>query len=89
MLGLADSIGSLAPGKQADLVMIDARTLNMQPVHDPVAAVVTQASLANIDSVMVAGEWYKRGGRLLVDGLDRRLAELRESGERILRSINV
>lgn len=88
MLGLEDFVGSLAPGKQADLVMIDARALNMQPVHDPIAAVVTQASLANIDSVMVAGEWRKRGGRLLADGLDRKLDALRESGERILHSIH-
>jgi cytosine/adenosine deaminase-related metal-dependent hydrolase len=87
MLGRLDSIGSLAPGKQADLVMIDANALNMQPVHDPVSAVVMQASLANVDSVMVAGRWKKRGGRLLVDGLDGKLAKLRESGERILHAI--
>jgi cytosine/adenosine deaminase-related metal-dependent hydrolase len=59
----------------------------MQPVHDPVSAVVMQASLANIDSVMVAGQWKKRGGRLLVEELDGKLAKLRESGERILRAI--
>ncbi len=88
MLGLENSIGSLARGKQADLVMIDAKKLNMQPVHDPVAAVVMQTSLANIDSVMVAGKWKKRGGRLMVDGLPDKLAKLRESGERILRAIN-
>lgn len=87
MLGMQDSIGSLAPGKQADLVMIDARALNMQPVHDPIAAVVTQASLANIDSVMVAGEWKKRNGRLLEGGLEGKLDQLRESGARILHAM--
>ncbi|NBO90397.1 MAG: cytosine deaminase, partial [Betaproteobacteria bacterium] len=35
MLGQLDRIGSLAAGKQADLVMIRASDLNMQPVHDP------------------------------------------------------
>ncbi|MGO4302314.1 amidohydrolase family protein [Cupriavidus sp. RAF12] len=84
MLGLADRIGSLAAGKQADLVLIDARRLNMMPLHDPVSAVVMQASLANIDSVFVAGVARKRGGRLLVDGLPARLETLRASGERLL-----
>ena len=81
-------IGSLAPGKQADLAMIDARGLNMQPVHDAVAAVVMQAGLANIDSVMVAGEWKKRGGKMIAGSLDGKLARLRESGERILHAIH-
>ncbi|MFZ9556495.1 MAG: amidohydrolase family protein, partial [Limnohabitans sp.] len=63
MLGQLDRIGSLAAGKQADLVMIRASDLNMQPVHDPVSSVVFQTSLANIDSVMVAGQWKKRHGQ--------------------------
>src|SRR5450755_976501 len=44
MLGADNRIGSLAAGKQADLVLIRADALNMQPVHDPVSAVVFQAS---------------------------------------------
>jgi cytosine/adenosine deaminase-related metal-dependent hydrolase len=61
----------------------------MQPVHDPVAAVVMQAGIGNIDSVMVAGEWKKRGGRLLAEGIADKLVKLRESGERIVREINL
>lgn len=84
MLGMADRIGSLAPGKQADFVMIDARRLNMNPVHDPASAIVMQASLANIDSVFVAGVARKRDGRLLDDGMPEALDALRASGERLL-----
>jgi cytosine/adenosine deaminase-related metal-dependent hydrolase len=83
MLRQLDRIGTLAAGKQADLVMIRADTLNMQPVHDPVAAVVFQASLANIDSVMVAGRWKKRQGRLLGVDLAPQMAALRASGRKI------
>ena len=82
-LGLDPLVGSLAPGKQADLVLIDGRALNMQPVHDPVAAVVLQSSLANVRDVMIAGAWRKRDGRLLRDDLDRQLQRLGESGRRI------
>jgi cytosine/adenosine deaminase-related metal-dependent hydrolase len=85
MLQQLDRIGTLAPGKQADLVVVRASDLNMQPVHDPVSAVVMQASLANIDSVMVAGRWKKRAGRLLdVPALDAELDALRASGRKIL-----
>jgi 5-methylthioadenosine/S-adenosylhomocysteine deaminase len=84
MLGMQDRLGSIAPGKQADLVFIRADALNLWPVHDPVATVVMQASLANIDSVMIAGEWRKRDGKLLFGDLDRVKAELLRSGSRIL-----
>ena len=57
-------------------------SLNMQPVSDPVSSVVMQASLANVDSVMVAGEFHKRHGRLLADVADG-LRELEASGHRI------
>jgi len=83
MLQQDDRIGSLAAGKQADLVVIRASDLNMQPVHDPVSSVVFQASLANIDSVMVAGRWKKRGGRLVDVDLAPGLEALRASGRKI------
>ena len=83
MLKQADRIGSLASGKQADLVMIRATDLNMQPVHDVVNSVVMQTSLANIDSVMVAGQWKKRAGQLLGVDLPPHLRALQQSGEKI------
>jgi cytosine/adenosine deaminase-related metal-dependent hydrolase len=84
MLGLQDRIGTIAPGKQADLVLIRADALNLWPVHDPVATVIMQASLANIDSVMIAGAWRKRDGKLLFHDLDRVKVDLSLSGSRIL-----
>jgi len=84
MLRMEDRIGTIAPGKQADLVLIRADALNVWPVHDPTATVIMQASLANIDSVMVAGVWRKRDGKLLFADLDRIKSELLRSGSRIL-----
>lgn len=89
MLQQLDRIGTLAPGKQADLVLVRASDLNMQPVHDPVSSVVFQASLANIDSVMVAGQWKKRGGKLLAGDLRADLQKLRASGARITRAMGL
>jgi len=87
MLGMEDRIGSLRPGKQADLVMISTDALNMQPVHDPVSAVVMQTSLTNIDSVMVAGHWKKRSGLLLLKDLAGKMNRLEQSGRRIVETM--
>ncbi|MDP3170702.1 MAG: amidohydrolase family protein [Polaromonas sp.] len=89
MLKQSHRIGSLAAGKQADLVMIRAGDLNMQPVHDPVNSVVMQASLANIDSVMVAGRWKKRHGQLLGVELAPHLAALQASGQKIAKALSL
>ena len=93
MLGQLHRIGTLAAGKQADLVLVRADTLNMQPVHDPVASVVFQASLAYIVSVMVAGRWKKREGRLLHVGvgveLAPKLAALNASGRKIVGALGL
>ncbi|RWI57075.1 MAG: hypothetical protein EOR16_15925 [Mesorhizobium sp.] len=71
--GMASSVGSLTPGKKADLIFIRADDLNLMPVTDPVAAIVTAAHPGNVDSVMVDGRFRKRHGRMLFDNL----AELR------------
>ena len=89
MLQQSHRIGSLAAGKQADLVMIRASDLNMQPVHDAVNSVVMQTTLANIDSVMVAGQWKKRHGQLLGVELAPQLSALRASGEKITRAMGL
>jgi cytosine/adenosine deaminase-related metal-dependent hydrolase len=87
MLGRENQIGSLTPGKLADLVIINASDLNLVPVHDPVATVVMQTSLANIEAVMIGGVWKKRNGRLLADGLEAKKELLVQSGRRLVHDI--
>ncbi|MCP3407119.1 amidohydrolase family protein [Bradyrhizobium sp. CCGB01] len=87
MLGREDQIGSLTPGKFADLVIINASDLNLFPVHDPVATVVMQTSLANIEAVMIGGAWKKQNGRLLVEGLETKKELLAQSGRRLVQDI--
>jgi cytosine/adenosine deaminase-related metal-dependent hydrolase len=89
MLGQLDRIGTLAPGKQADLVLIRASDLNMQPVHDAVNSVVFQTTLANIDSVMIAGQWKKRDGRLVGVQLAPLRDRLQASGRKITQAMGL
>jgi len=65
--GLEAKTGSLTPGKKADVVLIDARSLNMVPIHDPYAAVTLCADVSNVDTVIVDGTVVKRDGRLLAE----------------------
>lgn len=87
MLGRENQIGSLTPGKLADLVVINASDLNLFPVHDAVATVVMQTSLVNIEAVMIGGAWKKRNGRLLIEGLESKKELLAQSGRRLVQDI--
>lgn len=65
--GLDDRVGTLEPGKQADVLLLRTDLPNLAPVSDPVAAAVLAAGTGNVDAVLVAGRWVKRDGRLLRD----------------------
>ena len=69
--GLEERTGSLTPGKQADVVVVRCDHSNTWPVIDPVSTVVHQADTRNVDSVIVAGEFLKRDGRLVHGDLRR------------------
>jgi len=74
--GVADRTGSIAPGRKADIVVIDTKAVNVSPVIDPVGAVVCAADTSNVKTVIVDGRILKEDFRLSAD-LDgpRRLVE--------------
>lgn len=90
-LGMDRRIGSLTPGKQADLILIRTDDINTFPVRDPVQTVIFQAYPSNIDTVMVAGEIMKRDGRLVYPEAEmrRKMAQLDASGARILEQAGI
>lgn len=53
VLQMEDSIGSLEPGKKADLILVETHSVNMFPIFDPYAALVYSANAFNVDSVFV------------------------------------
>ena len=81
--GLESVTGSITPGKRADIVLIDAKAINMAPIHDASAAVVLCADVSNVDTVMVDGVIVKRGGKLLAD-VSRATSLVSESRDRLL-----
>ena len=64
-------------------MIIDAKSLNMAPVIDPVAAVVLCADVSNVDTVIVAGQVKKRDGKLLAD-VDKARADVEASRDHLL-----
>ena len=66
-LGLEKKIGSLKPGKQADIIIIDPHQINFAPDWNLVSQIVFNARPVNVSYVLVAGRLLKKEGRLLVD----------------------
>jgi 5-methylthioadenosine/S-adenosylhomocysteine deaminase len=69
-VGLGAEAGSLAPGKQADVLILRADRPNIYPVNDAIGAVVWGMDTSNVDWVFVAGRPLMRDGALDAD-LDR------------------
>ncbi len=64
-LGLGDTIGSIEPGKAADLVALDLSALETQPIYDVVSQLVYATGRQQVTDVWVAGHQQVRDGRLL------------------------
>jgi cytosine/adenosine deaminase-related metal-dependent hydrolase len=74
-------VGSLTPGKIADIVVLNARTLNTAPMSHATGAVAHHMDTSNIDTVIVGGEIVKSDGRLRGVDVDAALTELSKSAE--------
>ena len=87
-LMMEDKIGSLKPGKKADIVMLRAMDSNMWPVHNPVFSIVEQAGDGNVDTVIIDGVIRKQGGKSTYpeDLRRQKLADLSASSDHIMKS---
>jgi hypothetical protein len=75
--GLERKIGTLTPGKDADIILLRTDQLNVMPMNNAVGAVVTSMGPQNVDTVLIAGKVMKRNGQLV--GVD--FARLGRLGE--------
>ena len=80
-VGLLDRIGTLTPGKAADIILIDRYALNLAPMGDPVDALVLGGHAGNVAGVLVAGNAVKWNGRLIAADARRALDLLEHSRE--------
>ncbi|MBN9386729.1 MAG: amidohydrolase family protein [Chloroflexi bacterium] len=83
-LGMENIIGSITPGKKADLVLIkNDQSPVMFPLVHPYGHVVFQAGRGDVHTVMVDGKVVKYNGRLLGDDLNRARQAIEKSVEYI------
>jgi len=87
--GLDQKIGTLSPGKEADIILLRTDRLNVMPMNNAVGAVVTSMGPQNVDTVLIGGKVMKRNGQLV--GVDfARLARLgEEARERLFSNAGV
>lgn len=73
--GLESSIGTLTPGKQADLIMVRTDSIAVFPLTNAIGTVVHAIERSDVDTVMVAGRFRKQGGRLIGVDLEKLKSE--------------
>jgi cytosine/adenosine deaminase-related metal-dependent hydrolase len=88
-LGLDGKTGSLTPGKEADIIILDATHINVFPVNHVPGAVVQMMERSNVETVIVAGKVRKWKGRLLDVNLRRLRRELENSRDFIFSEARV
>lgn len=82
-INLDHLIGSITPGKRADLVITRCDDMNAVPVTSPIGALMFNVHIGNIDTVLVNGKIVKKGGQVLNVDWPKLRAEVRERSARM------
>jgi 5-methylthioadenosine/S-adenosylhomocysteine deaminase len=85
--GLGDKVGTLTPGKEADIVLLNARALNTWPLNNAPGSVVTMMDSSNVDTVFIGGRLKKWRGKLVGVHVDRLLDRIEAARDRVLARI--
>lgn len=86
VLGIADQVGSLTPGKRADVILVRMDQLNMLPARgtDPVVQMVQHGLPSNVDSVWIDGILRKHRGQLVGVDVSQVIADAAKTQEAVL-----
>ena len=84
-----NNLGSLTPGKKADLIVIDPRSAGMLPLHDPIANLVSAMHSENIEATMCDGKWLMRDRHLLTIDEEALYAEAQQRADAIRRRAGI
>ena len=85
---ILDKVGTLTPGKEADIVVLDARRIDTWPMNNVPGTIVTMMNPTHVRDVLIAGKvvYWKR--QLVGWDIDRLLRQIEESRDRVLARIN-
>ena len=82
--GLESEIGTLTPGKQADIIMVRTGGVAVFPVNNAIGAIVQAVERSDVDTVMVAGAIRKRAGKLVGVDVAKLTADVTASRDYLL-----
>jgi 5-methylthioadenosine/S-adenosylhomocysteine deaminase len=85
---LQDRVGTLTPGKEADVVVLDARTINTWPMNNVPGTIVTMMNPRHVRDVLIAGKVVYWRGTLVGWDIDRLLRQIEQARDRVLARIN-
>jgi cytosine/adenosine deaminase-related metal-dependent hydrolase len=85
---LLDRVGTLTPGKEADIVVLEARSLSTWPMNNVPGTIVTMMNPRHVRDVLIAGKVVFWRGALVGWDIDRLLRQIEQSRERVLARIN-
>jgi cytosine/adenosine deaminase-related metal-dependent hydrolase len=88
-LRLDKKTGSLTPGKEADIILLDATALNVAPLNQVPGAVVSLMDRTNVETVIVAGKVRKWKGRLLDVDLNTLRSQIEASRDYIFNAASI
>jgi 5-methylthioadenosine/S-adenosylhomocysteine deaminase len=88
-LRLDSKVGSLSPGKEADIIILDATRINVAPLNQVPGAVVSLMDRTNVETVIVAGKIRKWKGQLLGVNLDGLRQQLESSRDYLFSAANI
>src|SRR6266480_7148125 len=88
-LRLDKKTGSLTPGKEADIIILDATAINVAPLNNVPGAVVSLMDRTNVETVIVAGKVRKWKGKLLDVDLNNLRRQLENSRDFIFNAANI
>ena len=77
-------VGSLTPGKEADIIMLDARRINTMPLNNAPGSVVTMMDTSNVRNVFIAGRLRKWNDELVGVDIDRLRGQIEASRDAVL-----
>ncbi|XP_030527688.1 5-methylthioadenosine/S-adenosylhomocysteine deaminase-like isoform X2 [Rhodamnia argentea] len=84
-----DEIGSLEVGKKADMLVINASTWHMVPLHDCISGLVYCMRTENIDSVMCNGQWIMKDKRILSVNEEEVISLAKRASSELLRRAGI
>jgi len=83
-----DKVGTLTPGKEADIIVLDARSINTWPVNNVPGTIVTMMNPRHVRDVLIAGKVVYWKGKLVGWNVDALMRQIEQARDRVLARIN-